>query len=126
MAFEFFRSETDAAPIEKEIEAANGTTYNHGCLLVYGAGGTASTTTAKPEFVYTGKDITAKTGDKLAVQVVLPEYEWITTLSASGASLKPGNKVTTDGTQATATTASGVFELLTAGGASGAKVVGRF
>lgn len=126
MAFEFYRSENDAAPIEKEVEATNGVTYKHGCTLVYGTAGTVTTTTAKPEFVYTGKDIVAKTGDKLAVNVVFPENEYITTLSASGSSLKPGWKVTTTGEQATATSASGVFELLTKGGASGSAVVGRF
>ena len=126
MAFEFYRSENDAAPIEKEIEATNGVTYNHGCLLVYGSAGTATTTTAKPEFVYTGKDTVAKTGDKLAVNVVFPSDEYITMLSASGQGLKVGNKVTTTGEKATATTASGVFELLTPGGASGSKVVGKF
>ena len=126
MAFEFLRSENSASPIEKEVEATNGVTYEHGCLLVYGADGTVTTTTAKPEFVYTGKDIVAKTGDKLAVQVVFPEYEYETMLSASGSSLKVGNKVTTNGTKATATTASGIFELLTPGGASGTKVVGKF
>ena len=126
MAFEFYRAETDAAPVEKEVVATNGVTYNHGCLLINGSSGTATTTTAKPEYVYTGKTVTAKTGDKLAVQVVLPEYEYITMLSASGSSLKVGDKVTTDGEKATATTVSGVFELLTNGGASGTAVVGRF
>ena len=126
MAFEFLRAENDASPVEKEVVATNGVTYDHGCLLVYGADGTATTTTARPEFVYTGKDTVAKTGDILSVQVVFPEDEWATTLSASGSSLKVGNKVTTNGKQATATTASGIFELLTPGGASGAKVVGRF
>ena len=126
MAFEFIRSENDSAPIEKEIEATNGVTYEHGCLLVYGSAGTATTTTGKPEFVYAGKDITAKTGDKLAVRVVFPNDEYMTMLSASGQGLKVGQKVTTTGTKATATTASGVFQLLTAGGASGSKVVGRF
>jgi len=126
MAFEFYKAETDAAPIEKEVVATNGVTYNHGCLLVYGSAGTVTTTTAQPEFVYTGKTVTAKTGDKLAVNVVLPEYEYITTLSASGQSLKAGWKVTTDGEHATATSVSGIFELLTGGGASGSQVVGRF
>lgn len=128
MAFEFIRAEQDVAPIEKEIVATNATTYKHGCLLAYGSAGTATAVsgTATPEFVYAGKDITAKTGDKLAVIPVLPEYEFETTLSAAGTSLVPGDKVTTTGEQATATTTSGVFQLLTAGGASGAKVVGRF
>ena len=125
MAFEFVRSENSAAPIEKEIPAANGTTYEHGCLLNL-VNGAATTTTGKPEFVYAGKDITAKTGDQLAVRVVFPEDEYMTLLSASGSSLKAGNKVTTTGTKATATTGGGVFQLLTDGGASGSKVIGRF
>ena len=129
MAFEFLRAENNASPIEKEIVATNATTYKHGCLVAYGSDGTAvaSSGTAVPEFVYVGKEITAKTGDVLAVIPVLPEYEFETTLSAAGTSLKTGNKVTTTGEQATATTTSGVFEILEgAGGASGAKVVGRF
>lgn len=128
MAFEFLRSENNASPIEKEIVATNATTYNHGCLVSYGSAGTAVATsgTAVPEFVYVGKTITAKTGDVLAVVPVLPEYEFETTLSAPGTTLVAGSKVTTTGDEATATTTSGVFELLTAGGASGAKVVGRF
>lgn len=129
MAFEFLRSENNASPIEKEIVATNGTTYNHGVLVSFGSDGTAVVTsgTAVPEFVYAGKSVTAKTGDVLAVIPVLPEYEWETTLSAAGTSLKTGNKVTTTGEQATATTTSGVFEIIGgAGGASGAKVVGRF
>ena len=128
MAFEFLRSENNASPIEKEIVATNGTTYSHGELVSYGSAGTAVVTsgTAVPEFVYVGKDITAKTGDVLAVVPVLPEYEFETTLSAAGTTLVEGIKVTTTGLQATATSTSGVFELLTPGGASGTKVVGRF
>lgn len=127
MAFEFLRAESDTAPIEKEIVATNGTTYTHGMLVAYGSAGTAVAGSTNPEFVYVGKDTTAKTGDKLAVVPVLPEYEFETTLSASGASLKTGNKVTVTDTQATATTASGVFQILEgAGGASGSKVVGKF
>lgn len=126
MAFEFLRSENDAAPIEKEVIATNGVTYEHGCLLVNGSDGTATTTTAKPEYVYAGKTFVASTGDKLAVRVVFPTDEYETLLSASGSSLKIGDKVTTNGVKATATKASGVFQLLTPGGASGSKVVGRF
>jgi len=130
MAFEFLRSETSASPIEKEIEATNGTTYTHGCAVSYGSSGTATlvTGTSKPEFIYTGKDITATTGDMLACTVVFPEYEWETYLAATGTSLKKGWKVTIgdNSGSVTATSASGVFELLTDGGASGAKVVGKF
>ena len=128
MAFEFFRSENDAAPIEKEIEATNGVTYAHGCLLAYGDAGTAVTTTVSPEFVYAGKDTVAKTGDTLACTIAFPEYEWISYLTGSNLGLKPGMKVQTDGANATTTTtsAAGNFELLTPGGASGTAVVGRF
>lgn len=131
MAFEFYRAENSAAPIEKELPAKVSAALPHGTAVAFdGANGLAPVSgTSKPEFVYVGKDITsAITGQIINVVPVLPEYEWETTLSASGTSLKKGQKVTisSDGTQATATTTSGVFELLTDGGASGAKVVGRF
>lgn len=126
MAFEFLRAENDAAPIEKEIVATNGTTYAHGCLVAFGAAGTAVTSSTNAEFVYAGKDVVAKTGDKLAVIPVLPEYEFETTFSADASAVKAGAKVTTNGTQATATTASGIFQLLENGGVSGTKAVGRF
>lgn len=126
MAFEFLRAENDASPIEKEIVASNGVTYNHGCLVAYGAAGTAVTTSTTPEFVYAGKTTTAVTGDKLAVIPILPEYEWETTFSANAASLKAGAKVTVTGEAATATTASGIFQILSDGGASGTAIAGRF
>ena len=126
MAFEFIRSENNASPIEKEIVATNGVTYDHGCIVAYGSAGTAATSATNAEFVYTGKTTTAKTGDKLAVIPVLPEYEFETTFSANASAKKAGAKVTITGTQATATTASGIFQLLADGGASGSKIVGRF
>lgn len=130
MAFEFLRAENNAAPIEKELPATATEAYVHGETVKFSSGKlTKASGTDKPEFIYVGKNITsAITGQIINVVPVLPEYEWETTLSASGTSLVPGNKVTvsSDGTQATATTASGVFELLTDGGAQGAKVAGRF
>ena len=127
MAFEFLRSENNASPIEKEIEATNGVTYNHGCLVAFDAStGKGVTSTGTAEFVYAGATKVAKTGDKLAVIPVLPEYEWETEFAANASSLKAGAKVTTDGQHATATTASGIFELIADGAASGAKGVGRF
>ena len=126
MAFEFLRAENDAAPIEKELVATNGTTYNHGCLIAFGSAGTAVTTATNAEFVYTGKDTVAKTGDKLAAIPVLPEYEFETVFATTATAVKAGMKVTVDGEKATATTASGIFQLLQDGGASGSKAVGRF
>lgn len=130
MAFEFLRSENNASPIEKELPATGGEAFAHGEAVKFSSGKLTKESGAnKPEFIYVGKAITsAITGQIINVVPVLPEYEWETTLSASGTSLKPGSKVTisSDGTQATATTTNGVFELLTDGGASGAKVAGRF
>lgn len=126
MAFEFLRSENNASPIEKEIVATNGTTYNHGCLVAYGSAGTAVTSATNAEFVYAGKTTVAKTGDKLAVIPVLPEYEWESSPSVDSSALKAGAKVTTDGEKPTATTASGIFQLLTDGAVTTGKVVGRF
>ena len=126
MAFEFFRAENNDCPIEKEIVATNATTYNHGCLVAFGSAGTAVTSSSSAEFVYTGKNTIAKTGDKLSVIPVLPEYEFETEFSADASALKAGSKVTVTGEKATATTASGIFQILTDGGASGTKIVGRF
>ena len=44
----------------------------------------------------------------------------------TASAVKAGMKVTVDGEKATATTASGIFQLLQDGGASGSKAVGRF
>lgn len=131
MAFEFLRAENNAAPIEKEVPATAGTTYKHGAAVKYGASsGTVelATGTNKPEFVYTGKDVTAVTGAKISVVPVLPEYEFESELSTTGTSLKEGQKVTiaSDGLRVTATTASGVFQLLEPGKTSGAYIRGRF
>ena len=131
MAFEFLRAENDAAPIEKELVAKTSATLAHGTAVAFdGANGLQPVSgTSKPEFIYVGKDITsAITGQIINVVPVLPEYEWETTFSASATSVKAGQKVTisSDGTQATGTTTSGVFQLLKDGGAQGAKAVGRF
>jgi len=126
MAFEFLRAENNDSPIEKEIVATNATTYKHGCLVAFGTAGTAVTSSTNAEFVYTGKDTVAKTGDKLAVIPVLPEYEFETEFSADASAVKAGAKVTVTGEKATATTASGIFQLLQDGGVSGTKAVGRF
>ncbi len=130
MAFEFLRAENNAAPIEKEFVATAAESYKHGETVKFSSGKlTKASGTDKPEFVYVGKDITsAVTGQIINVVPVLPEYEWETTFSASATAVKAGAKVTvsSDGTQATATTTSGVFQLLEDGAAKDAKGVGRF
>lgn len=130
MAFEFLRAENNAAPIEKELPATVSEAYAHGETVKFSSGKlTKASGTDKPEFIYVGKNITsAITGQVINVVPVLPEYEWETTFSADASAKAAGAKVTvsSDGTQVTATTASGVFELLEDGKASGKRAVGRF
>ena len=130
MAFEFLRAENNAAPIEKELPATASEAYAHGETVKFSSGAlTKASGTDKPEFVYVGKDITsAISGQVINVVPVLPEYEWETTFSADASAVKAGAKVTvaSNGAQATATTSSGVFQLLEDGAASGKPAVGRF
>lgn len=130
MAFEFLRSENNASPIEKEVVAKAGEAFAHGETVKYSdAGLTKASGTDNPEYVYVGKDIaSAVTGQIINVVPVFPEYEWEVQLSADASAKKAGNKVTvsSDGTKATATTTSGVFQLLEDGKASGAYIRGRF
>lgn len=86
---------------------------------------TKASGTDVPEFVALG----AGTGEVIAVQRIYEDEVYQTTLSASGASLNIGDKVTiaSDGLRATATTTSGVFaitEILDS--AQGGKVNGMF
>ena len=130
MAFEFQRAENNAAPIEKEFLATKNEAYVHGETVKFSSGKlTKASGTDKPEFVYVGKDITsAVSGAKIAVVPVLPEYEFAAPFSVAGSARKAGEKVTiaSDGAAVTATTGSGVFQLLEDGKASGAYVRGRF
>lgn len=130
MAFEFLRAENNAAPIEKELPATKTQAYAHGETVKFSSGAlTKASGTDKPEFIYVGKDITsAASGQVINVVPVLPEYEWETTFSADASAVKAGTKVTVDstGTKATATTSSGVFQLLEDGKAANGKAVGRF
>ena len=130
MAFEFLRAENNAAPIEKEFPATAAEAYAHGEAVKFSSGKlTKASGTDSPEFIYVGKDITsAITNQIINVVPVLPEYEWETTFSADASALKAGAKVTlaSNGTQATATTTSGKFELLEDGKTTSGRAVGRF
>ena len=72
-----------------------------------------ATATVKPNYIsmYQG---TVASGDKIPVLRVLPDTRFKTQLSAAGTELKVGDKVTIDttGMLATATTASGVLEIV--------------
>lgn len=72
-----------------------------------------ATETVKPIYIsmYQG---TVASGDRIPVLRVLPDTRFKTQLSAAGTSLKVGDKVTIDttGMLATATTTSGVLEIV--------------
>lgn len=72
-----------------------------------------ATATVKPTYIsmYQG---TVASGDRIPVLRVLPDTRFKTQLSAAGTSLKVGDKVTIDttGMLATATTTSGVLEIV--------------
>lgn len=85
--------------------------------------------TAKPTYICMGASMAADTADIPAVRVN-PDMELGAILSASGAALNIGDKVTidADGVRVTATTTSGVFEITgfeTAAKAAGSEVYGR-
>ena len=72
-----------------------------------------ATATVKPTYIsmYQG---TVASGDKIPVLRVLPDTRFKTQLSAAGTALKVGDKVTIDttGMLATATTTSGILEIV--------------
>lgn len=126
--FSWYRGKT---PIEKEYAATASTAYKLGDALGFGADGTIvkATGTTKPEFICASKDFTAKAGDKVVCQVIEPDMEFKTTFSAAATAIKLGNKVTinTDAAQVTATTTSGVAEVIAMNGtASGSEVIVKF
>lgn len=88
------------------------------------------TGTTKPEFICMQKNASAvAAGTPVPVIRVTENLILETTLSAAGNSLVPGSKVTiaTDGLRVTATTESGVAEIVSMEGtASGSKVLVHF
>ena len=74
---------------------------------------TKATGTVRPSYISMFEG-TVASGDKIPVLRVLPDTRFKTQLSAEGTELKVGDKVTIDETAmlATATTASGVVELV--------------
>lgn len=130
--FKFRKSNTNPNfPIIKQLPTTASTTYKDGDALVLSAGGLVKATgTTKPEYICAQDYVAPETGMKdISVYAIVDGQEWETTLAAAGTSLAVGNKVTihTDGSQATATTTSGVFTLLDIlGTAVGDTVIGKF
>lgn len=102
-----------------------GGTLAIGSLVAY-SGGKLVVNATNPEYVTLSA---ANNNEIVAVKRIYEDEIYETTLSASGASLNLGDKVTvtTNGLQATATTASGIFEIIAIDGtAVGSKVRGLF
>lgn len=116
------------APEIIQVDATNAEEYKVGEALVLSSGkATKAGATAIPEYICAEKK-TAVTGDKLSVYFVEPNQEYETELSADGA-VTPGVKYTiaSDGLRMTATSTSGVAEVVQAfGTTSGSKVFVRF
>ena len=105
-----------------------GASITPGMALAYSSGLlVAATGTTVPEYVSLGD---AANGKECAVKRVLEDEIYETTLSAAGSTLNAGDKVTlhaSNGLQVTATTTSGIFEIIEMDGtASGSKVRGLF
>ena len=107
-------------------------TPKNGMAMILSSGKLAiATGTNKPEFICVEEHESAvSSGDLVTVVRVDPDTEYETTLSASGASLDLGDKVTlhaSNGLQVTATTTNGVAEIVYMDGtASGSMVRVRF
>lgn len=110
------------------LPAAEGS-YEVGMALAFSGGKLAKATgTTKPEYICMS-DVTAADGEALPVIRVSDDVLYETELSTASASIAPGAKYTIDATggMITATTASGVAEVITFDGkAAGDKVRVRF
>ena len=133
MAF-FIHSVDDGRNIPIEYLPCSAITPKVGMALTQSSGNLAiATGTTKPTYIsMVSKDAACSAGDIIPVIRVQADTIFETTLSASGSGLSLGQKVTlhaSNGMQVTATTTSGVAEIvefLTAGKASGDKVRVRF
>ena len=116
------------APEIIQVEATNSEEYKIGEALVLSSGkATKAGATAVPEYICAEKK-TAVTGDTVSCYLIEKNQEYETVTSADG-TLVVGSKVTlaSDGLKVTATTTSGVAEVVKAfGTTSGSKVYVRF
>lgn len=128
--FKIFKKNNATIPVVKEIPAAAGT-YAVGQTLALNASGLAAQVagTNVPTFIC-ASDATVASGDAIAVNPIYEDMEFVTTFSADGSALKAGAKVTIATTfdQVTATTTSGVVEIVEklGSGASGTEVIVKF
>ncbi len=87
--------------------------YKIGQLLQVNSAGEFVTATTSPTHLAVG-EVTGATGVTVPAILVLPDMTFEATLTADGAALKVGNKVTlsADGQNVTATTTAGVAEIV--------------
>ncbi len=112
------------------LETTEGVSYNPGAAITVTEGkAVLATGTTKPEYIAVSK---IKGGEgELAAIMVLPDMVFEAELSASASALSVGSKVTiaSDGERLTATTTSGIAEILefkTTSKAVGDKVLFKF
>jgi hypothetical protein len=119
-----FKLHQKASPATEAIEYfIAGANLEIGMLVAHN-GGKIVTNTTKPEYITLGK---ASTDEVVAVKRIYEDEIYETKLSVAGTSLKIGDKVTVTATEATATTADGVFEIVAMdGNTKGSKVRGLF
>lgn len=130
--FKFHRNQ-NGGNFEKYIElpVTASENYKFGeALVISGGAVTKCPATSVPTHI-AGRDYEATSNgvQTLPVYEIFKGYEFETTLSAEGTSLKIGSKVTlsADATEVTATTASGVAEIVEIDGtAVGSKVIVKF
>ena len=127
MAFKLSRMDVGHTPPIKYLPVTAGEDVTLGEALVLSAGKlTKCGATAKPAFMAVGPKNAAGEAPVIAFQDYMT---FVTTLQAAGSSLKIGDKVTlhTDGAQVTATTASGVAEIVSMEGTTvGSSVLVKF
>lgn len=129
--FRFLRNNANSnQPAIMMLPTTASTQYEVGDALVLSGGKLAKATgTTKPAYICAAKYSAPASGmEDIAVYPVYDTQEWETTLAVEG-QLTPGTKVTihTDAAQVTATTTSGVAEVISAdGSAIGSNVVVRF
>lgn len=127
--FKIFKEDKANTPIIKELPSSEGT-FEVGDVCTLTAGKiTKATGATKPQYVVCEKG-TKVVGDTIAVNPIYPDMEFLTTFSAAGTAIVPGNKVTigADSKTVTATTSSGVATVLEklGDGAIGTEVIVKF
>lgn len=116
MAFLFVKSlGGEVAPLQHTQQVKEGVQILAGSAVSLAEGkATIAVGSTKPRFIAVGDTAAADAARAAGMQDVLPHFIWETTVAASAAALKLGDKVTihTDGQCVTATSTDGVATIL--------------